>query len=188
MSELTEASPAERHRRLAADFLATADAVTDWDAPTPVTEWRARDVVEHLGWLPGMLAGMGVALDVPGRDGAVERLRAQSERVQEILDGPAGARVVDTNMFGELPLAQVIDQFYTFDLYAHRWDLARSSGQTVELDADYAQAALTGMSAMGPALHASGQFGTPQPVADDAAAADRLMAFLGRDPHWMPDG
>jgi len=39
---------------------------------------------------------------------------------------------------------------------------------------------------MGPALHESGQFGTPQPVADDASPQDRLIALIGRDPGWVP--
>ncbi|NHB84556.1 hypothetical protein G7085_07850 [Tessaracoccus sp. HDW20] len=47
-----------RHAELAARFAAIAEGVTDWDALTPVPEWRARDVVTHLvTWLPGFLGG-----------------------------------------------------------------------------------------------------------------------------------
>ena len=66
------------------------------------------------------------------------------------------------------------------------WDLARSQGLEVTFDEDWATGAFHGMSAMGPALHASGQFGTPQPVGEDAPIQDRLLALLGRDPHWSP--
>lgn len=184
MSELTDATVAERHRLLADQFLSVAEGVQDWDAQTPVKEWTNRDVVEHLGWLPEMLAGMGVTLDVPRRDDPVEQLRAQTAVVQDLLDGPDADRVVETGMMGQLPLAQVIDQFYNFDLFAHAWDLAKGSGQQIELDEEYAAGAHRGMSAMGPALQESGQFGPPQPVADDASAQDRLIALIGRDPGW----
>ena len=49
---------AERYRQTAAMFSRTVDGVSDWDAPTPVAEWRARDVVGHLTtWLPGLVSG-----------------------------------------------------------------------------------------------------------------------------------
>ncbi|MFX0537551.1 maleylpyruvate isomerase family mycothiol-dependent enzyme [Ornithinimicrobium sp. Y1847] len=187
MSELTDLTPAERHRTLASRFLEIADGVDDWDAPTPVKEWTNRDVVAHLTWLPGMLAGMGVELDVPQHDDPVEQLRAQTEVVQERLDGPDGEQMVETGMMGQLSFSQVIDRFYNFDLFAHAWDLAKGSGQEIEVDEDYSAGAHAGMSAMGPALHASGQFGSPQPVADDAPASDRLLALIGRDRDWRAD-
>ncbi|HHU09846.1 MAG TPA: TIGR03086 family protein [Intrasporangiaceae bacterium] len=186
MSQLTEATAAERHRILADQFLTLADGVADWEAPTPVKEWRAADIVEHMAWLPGMLQSMGATLDVPPTDSPLDHLRAQTAAVQHLLDGPDGDREIDTNMMGVMPLRQVIDQFYNFDLYAHAWDLAKASGQRIELDADYATAAHAGLSAMGPALHESGQFGSPQPVADDASPQDRLIAYIGRDPSWAP--
>ncbi|HLV55581.1 MAG TPA: maleylpyruvate isomerase N-terminal domain-containing protein, partial [Actinotalea caeni] len=67
---LTELEPAERHRRVAAGLAAVAAQVTDWDAPSPVPQWRARDVVGHLvEWFPGFLAGGGVTLPAgPGPD------------------------------------------------------------------------------------------------------------------------
>lgn len=184
MSELTDATTADRHRMLAERFLAIADGVQDWDAPSPVVEWTAADIVEHMSWLPGLLGSMGVELTVPEAGSALDRLRAQTQAVEALLAAPDADRLVDTHMFGMLPLTQVIDQFYCFDLFAHSWDLARASGQDAELDADYAAGAYAGMSAMGPALHESGQFGTPQPVADDAPPQDKLVALIGRDPHW----
>lgn len=186
MSELTDASVADRHRVLADRFLALAEGVPDWDAPTPVKEWKAADVVDHLGWLPGMLQGMGVTLDVPAADSPVDRLRAQTAAVQELLDSPDADREIDTNMMGVLPLSRVVDQFYNFDLFAHAWDLAKASGQELELDEDYATVAHQGMSALGSGLQESGQFGPPQPVADDAPAPDKLIALIGRDPAWTP--
>ena len=109
MSHFTESSPADQHRVASDQLVAIADRVSDWDAPTPVREWVARDIPEHLTWLGGFLGGLGVSVDIPR------------------LDDPA---------------AQVC---------------------------------------------ASGQFGTPQPVAGDAPIQERLIALLGRDPHWSPE-
>ena len=43
---------ADRFRTAAERFSALVGGTTDWSAPTPVDQWRARDVVEHLGTLP----------------------------------------------------------------------------------------------------------------------------------------
>ncbi len=37
-------------------------------------------------------------------------------------------------------------------------------------------------------LRDSGEFGPAVPVADDASAQDKLIAFIGRDPAWQPPG
>jgi hypothetical protein len=37
-------------------------------------------------------------------------------------------------------------------------------------------------------LRSSGMFGPAVAVPDRADAATRLVAFLGRDPHWAPSG
>lgn len=186
MSQFTDATPAERHRVASDRLISIAEQVSDWDAPTPVKEWRARDVPEHLTWLAGFLGGMGVSLDIPRVDDPAEQVRVQASAVQGLLDGPAAAQDVDSPM-GRMPLARVINDFYTFDVIAHGWDLARSQGLDVAFDEDWATGAFYGMSAMGPALEASGQFGTPQPVADDASVQERLIALIGRDPHWRPE-
>ena len=54
--------PPERHRAIAGRFTEAVRATTDWDAPTPVPQWVARDVVRHVvEWVPGMFAGQGLA-------------------------------------------------------------------------------------------------------------------------------
>ena len=66
----------------------------------------------------------------------------------------------------------------------HTWDLARASGQDDTLDEAECAEVLAGMQQMAPVIRASGQFGDQQPVADDASAQEKLIAFIGRDPHW----
>ena len=60
---LTELSAAQRHQQVSRHFGDVVSAVGDWDAPSPVDGWAARDVVGHLvEWFPGFLAGGGVSL------------------------------------------------------------------------------------------------------------------------------
>ncbi len=83
-------------------------------------------------------------------------------------------------------LADAIDRFYSADVFMHSWDLARATGQEVELDADFAAQLLAGMAQMEDVLRSSGQYGAPVPVAADAPVVDRLVGFIGRDPGWTP--
>jgi hypothetical protein len=60
---LSELTAAERHRRIASDFTDRVKHVTGWDAPAPVPDWAARDVVDHLlTWFPSFLSAGGVEL------------------------------------------------------------------------------------------------------------------------------
>jgi len=189
MSQLTDATPSDRHRLIAGRFARLIDGVQNWDAPSPVADWDAAGVVEHLGWLPGFLQHIaGVELQVADADSPAGRFAAQSDAVQAILDAPKASEIVETTMFGAMPLQHLIDQFYTADVFMHSWDLATASGQAPDLDEDFARNIYEGMRAMGPALHESGQFGTPQPVAEDGPVQDKLIALIGRDPSWTPQG
>lgn len=62
-TSLTELSAADRHRIIANGFTEEVAAVEDWDAPTPIDGWVARDVVAHLvDWFAAFLAAGGVQL------------------------------------------------------------------------------------------------------------------------------
>ena len=126
--------PAERHRQIAQLFTDRVKGTRDWDAPSPVAGWAARDVVRHLTeWLPGFLsAGAGIRL--PGGPSADEdpvgAWEAHCAAVQALLDDPATpGRVLANPHIGELPLDRAVDQFYTPDVFMHTWDLARATGQ-----------------------------------------------------------
>lgn len=182
---------AARHAAHSVRFAALIDGVADWTAPTPVKEWTARDVVAHLiDWFPGFLA-MGSDVSLPAgptvADDPAGAWRVRASAVQSILDDPAtDRRVFHSRMFDDLPLADAIDRFYTVDIFMHSWDLARSSGQDDTLDEATCTDLVAGMAAMSEVIRSSGQFGEQRQVADDASAQDRLIAFIGRDPHWRP--
>ena len=180
-------SAADRHRAVAAVFTDRVHGARDWDAPSPVEGWAARDVVLHLvEWLPGLLAAGDVELE-PGPTGdPVGAWDHHVGQVQALLDAPDADRSFTHPRLGTSPLDQAIDRFYTPDVFMHTWDLARAAGQDPALDEERCAAMLAGMEPLDEMLRASGQYGPRVPVAADASAQDRLMAFVGRDPAWTP--
>jgi len=180
---------ADEHRRVAGAFTATVEGVAPdaWDNPAPVDGWVARDVVGHLvEWFPAFLEGStGTTLPAGPSvaDDPVGAWHTQTHAVQALLDDPETAdREHDFPHMGRMPLAQVIDMIYTADVFMHRWDLARATGQDETLDPDKCAVMLEGMLPMDEMLRQSGQYGPRVQVADDADVQTQLLAFIGRTP------
>jgi uncharacterized protein (TIGR03086 family) len=185
---LSEA-PADRHRQIGSAFTERVRGTRDWDVPSPVAGWSARDVVRHLvEWFPSFLSA-GAGVDLPRGPSVDEDPVAawvvHCDGVQAVLDDPTTVRRVLKNPhIGEVPLDEAIDRFYTADVFMHTWDLARATGQDDRLDPDFCALLLAGMVEVEDAMRASGQYGKPVAVPDDADAQSRLLGFIGRDPHW----
>lgn len=176
-------TPAETHRRRADAFSALVAGVSDWTAPAPVAGWTAEDVVTHLVYWPAsFLASAGVELEPVPAD-PVGAWTGHVARIQRLLDDEPDLVISGTPM-GPQPLAILLDQIYTGDVFLHSWDLARASGQEPPLDEETCAEMLAGMAAVEGAMRDSGHFGPRVPVADERAAVDRLIGFIGRDPDW----
>jgi uncharacterized protein (TIGR03086 family) len=183
--------PAQRHRDVAGRFTALVEGTKDWDAPSPVEEWTARDVVLHLTeWFPGFLRwGSGTVLPAgPGAgEDPVGAWRTQADAVQALLDDPASADATFSNPHtGDLPLLDAVDRFYVTDVFMHTWDLARATGQDDRLDTQACAEILAGMEPIEELIRSSGQYGPRVPVPDDADPQARMLGFIGRDPQWSP--
>jgi uncharacterized protein (TIGR03086 family) len=182
-------SAADEHRRVAGEFTATVEGVPAdrWDDPAPVDGWVARDVVGHLvEWFPAFLDG-STGITWPAgpsvSDDPVGAWRAQTDAVQSLLDDPETAqREYDFPHMGRMSLEQVTDMIYTGDVFMHRWDLARATGQDATLDPEKCTVMLEGMLPMDEMLRQSGQYGPRVDVPDDADPTTKLMAFIGRTP------
>jgi uncharacterized protein (TIGR03086 family) len=181
--------PADDHRRVAGEFTVTVEGVAPdaWERPAPVDGWVARDVVRHLvEWFPAFLdSGAGITLPAGPSvdDDPVGAWRAQTDAVQALLDDPATAdREHDLPHIGRMTLGRATDTIYTGDVFLHRWDLARATGQDETLDADTCATMLEGMLPMDEVLRQSGQYGPRVQVPDDADVQTRLLAFIGRTP------
>lgn len=181
-------APADRFREVAAGFTAQVeDVVADgWDAQTPCAEWRARDLVGHLiSWFTPGLEDVGVTVDLTADKNSdpAEAWRQFAAIVQSALEDPETAERTVTR--GPVPgesLSRNATAFFIPDIFMHTWDLARSQGRDVELDADFAEKNLGGLRSLGERLQAGGGFGPPVEAPADATSTIRLMAYVGRDP------
>lgn len=184
MIAIGDLGPADRHRVVASRFGEVAAAVPDWSSQTPVAEWRAADVVDHLlTWFPEFLGAGGVTLAPVSTDDRAAAWRERSDEVQGLLDGPGAATEFTHPMIGTLPLAAAVDQFYSTDVFMHTWDLAWAAGVEHGLDPEFAGQVRAGMEPMEEMLRGSGQYGPAVPVPVDADPVARLMGFIGRDPN-----
>jgi uncharacterized protein (TIGR03086 family) len=96
-----------------------------------------------------------------------------------------------TMPWGETYQGTTLVDMYLSELVAHAWDLAVATGQDLPIDDDLAAEALAAARSMlcpeyRDMLGVGSPFGAEQPVADDAAALERFVAFTGRRPGWRP--
>jgi uncharacterized protein (TIGR03086 family) len=179
---------ARQHADIAGRFLGVARQASpaDWESPSPVDGWTARDVVGHLvEWFAGFLSS-GAGVDLPEVKVAEDPVRAWVTRtadIQALLEDPGG-RMLRNPHIGEMALADAIHQFYTLDVFMHTWDLARAIGVEPGLDPARCEAFLAGAEPFEEAMRSSGQYGPRVQVPDTASAEDRLVGFIGRDPAW----
>jgi uncharacterized protein (TIGR03086 family) len=184
-------TPSAEHRHVSAVFTDVVRGVPAerWDDPSPVPDWRARDVVDHLvTWLAGFLeSGAGVTL--PSGPSVEEdpagAWQVHCDAVQALLDDPGTpGRMLHNPHVGDVPLDEAIDRFYTGDVFLHAWDLARATGQELALDPGRCAAMLAGMEPLDEMLRQSGEYGPRVVVPEEASVQDRLIGFIGRDPQW----
>ncbi|QGU05522.1 trehalose-phosphatase [Corynebacterium comes] len=177
---------AERFEAISAGFSAEVHRVHDWSAATPCEGWSARDIVNHLlTWYPANLRNADVDLTFPA-DLQADPAGAWFEfvsAVRALLADPSLADAPFTSGPDEgQTVARATAGFLLPDIFMHTWDLARSQGRDVTLDADYAARNLAGLESLGDSLRETGRFGPAAQVSPDASAGVRLMAYVGRDP------
>jgi uncharacterized protein (TIGR03086 family) len=169
------------------EFAARVAAVTDWDAPTPDTDWTVRDLVAHVieeqQWVPYLLAGQTLA-----------QARASIEPLRDDLAGEwALYSFAATSAWQEASRDRIVQLSHdtvtvhdylreqTADVTIHAWDLARAIGADEHLDDALVAAVWTVFEPQKDTLEASGLYAAPVPVPDDAPLLVRLLAITGRD-------
>ncbi len=156
-----------------------------WTAPTPCTDWSVHDVVNHLVGMNLVFAALLSDQAPPERgvvslgDDALGAYHESSRAVQDAFEQPG---VLERTYHGPLGWATGAErlQIRIYDLLAHGWDLAQATSQAANLSEELAEQALTFARQQLSTQPREGRFGPAQPVADDASAIDRLVAFLGR--------
>ncbi|WP_139978800.1 TIGR03086 family metal-binding protein [Nocardioides litoris] len=169
---------------------------TDLDRPTPCDGWVVRDLLAHLlavaDRVPHVLGG-GHPSEVPsmvgGLDDAAGLVAGWTDRQPALAAALADDDLLGRTVHhpaGDMPAAAAIGT-YVSELLVHAWDLAAALGDTSGLDDRQAEACLPAIVRALPAEIRGEEwvpFGEVVPVADDARATDRLVAWVGRDPGW----
>lgn len=174
---------------------------SQWDTPTPDTEWTVADLVDHLveehRWLPPLLHGLDVAaaeevvrgsrtLPVHGGVGA-NYAELWNEAAVE-----SGAAVVEPGVLdrqvelsrGTVPAREYLTEMI-LDLAVHSWDLGVAIGYELPLPDDLVNWAYEQVRDWGD-RSGSGYFAPPVAVPDDAPLIDKVVGATGRDPDWKP--
>lgn len=179
---MTEALQLWRER--ANPFTAVVTAVNDWDAPTPCTQWRARDIVAHIVSTEREFLGPHnlLALDAAAEEhhGPARQWADHEEMVEGLLADPDVTFRSFAGFFGPSTIGETLAGFYGGDLLVHRWDLAVSQG----LDAQLTEAELrdieTAMDGFGEMAYAPALFDRPVDVPRAAGLEQRVLARTGR--------
>jgi uncharacterized protein (TIGR03086 family) len=164
------------------------------DNPTPCADWTVRDVLNHItggadmfaiaaseGKVPDEKLGQLMGGDNLGDDykGA---FKAASARASKAFEPEGILDKIITLPFGEMPAGAAVN-IAIFDVTTHAWDLAKGTGQSTELDPEVLGVALDiAQQMLSDDYRASGMFGAPVSVPEDAPVQDRLAGFTGRTP------
>lgn len=156
-----------------------------WDGPTPCTEWNVRDILGHLTGLNLVFVALLAGQAPPARgqdplgDDPIGAYLDSAASLEAAFGQPGALERVFTGPLGDATGAERM-KIRIYDLLAHGWDLAQATGQHFEVPDDVAEPSLQfARTQLGDGPRAQ-RFQEPQPVADDAPAIDRLVAFLGR--------
>ena len=183
----------ERAFAVARDVLANVKP-DQYDDPTPCASWDVRRLIAHYVGASYWFAQC-VNTGVSPEDDATEStdytqgdLLAAYDAGIKAAVGAFGAPGAEEKIvklpFGDMP-GGVFMGIATNDVFTHAWDLAKATGQSTDLDPEFAAQLTEGAKMFvqdafrGP--DGSGApFGPEQSAPEGAPAADRHAAFLGR--------
>jgi len=164
------------------------------DATTPCASWTVRDLINHIvggttffavtAETGGPFESDGEAPDCTGGD-FVAAFEEGAARAVRAFSAEGAMEKTMRLPFGELP-GSVFVNIAAGDTFTHGWDLAKATGQAVDFDPELAAQLLANARAIlsdsmrGPDGRAP--FGPEREAPEGASEADRLAAFLGRQP------
>ena len=188
----------ELNRRAVRASLAVVNQITPADLrrPTPCEAWTLDDLLAHMTaqheGFAAAAAGRGAALAAWKPAISANPAADYAAAAARVLDAFAADGVTEREFVlpelsaGTFPGAKAIG-FHLVDYVVHAWDVARSVGAEVDLDRATLDAALVIAQAVpdGPVRQRPGSvFGPAVPAPPDASVLDRIVALLGRSPHW----
>lgn len=189
-------------RPAAAQLAALVRGVADGQltAPTPCTEYRVGDLLDHIGGLAQAFtwAATKESLTMPDLEpsgdgsrlgaGWRPRIARDVEALAAVWADPAAwtgmTKAGPIEMPGEVGGLVALDE-----IVVHGWDLAAATGQPFEADEatlEAVEAFAAMFSGPGSEEERGSAFGPVLEVAPDAPALARVLGKLGRDASWAP--
>ncbi len=160
-----------------------------WDMVSDCEDWTVRELVNHVvtGNYWAAELGSGLTIEAVGDrlDGDVlgtDPVRAYDDSslvAAAVFRAPGAMDKPCAVSYGPVP-GSVYCGHRFLDVLIHGWDVATSTGQDTTLDPELVEACIAVVEPQLDGLVASGAFGTPLEVPDDAGAQTRLLAMLGR--------
>jgi uncharacterized protein (TIGR03086 family) len=158
---------------------------------TPCAQWDVHALLNHVIGVAGAFShvGEGTRIKPPDPDVATfegDGYAAAYDFATAAMLGawrkPGALDATIALRIGEVP-GTVAASINLVDMLVHGWDLARATGQDVELPSHLAEPALQfSHRLVNDELRSAGAFGPEVIVAANAPAGDHLVAFLGRTP------
>jgi uncharacterized protein (TIGR03086 family) len=156
-----------------------------WGLATPCSDWAVRDVVRHVDGMNRVFAAMLAGGAPPARgeaptDDALASAYRQS--AAQLLDAFRAPGVLEHSFESPMGSATGGERLLIrlYDLLAHGWDIAQTTGQPLTDSDAAAELALSYAQEQVKDAARPGRFAPAQLVPADASALDRLVAFLGR--------
>ena len=160
------------------------------DRATPCTEFRVRDLLDHLLQVSENFAALARREDVdwsPGRGRLGGDWRTAFEgKLNTLREAWADPQAMDGVSPGMGLPQRTVGLMLVVDLVVHSWDLAVATGRRYDVDPALVTAAAGFLDEMGDMGRKMGAFGPEVPAPDDADEFGRLLARTGRDPRWTP--
>jgi uncharacterized protein (TIGR03086 family) len=148
--------------------------------------WTVRELIAHVVSGNLMFTALVTGEGGPGGGDVLgdDPVRAFADSLKKLKDAFAADGVMDKvfqTPMGERPAPRLVTT-RVVELSVHGWDLADSTGGTIELSEPVVEAALGQLRMMlsGAGDRAGLPFGAEQQAAEGASPADRLAAYAGR--------
>jgi uncharacterized protein (TIGR03086 family) len=175
----------KRYSTVAAGFSDRVEGTPSdrWSAPSPCTEWTARDVLVHvINTHRRVLSTVDESQpqEVNAADDLALLWAEVSADMTAAVEDPERSQKTVAGMFGEQPFESLVGRLLCADTLIHTWDLARATGQDDQLDSEAVAKAMEFLTPIDDAIRRPGGFAAKIAPPPDADAQTCLMAFCGR--------
>ena len=165
---------------------------SQWELPTPCTEWNVRDLVGHL--IGGMLGYIRLLHGAPaselmellqqhatvGGDDVLAAAQDAATQLRAAFAEPGAQERIVHHMIGDVPGSRLL-LMRIMDNVVHGWDLATALGLPAAIDDSLIELVHEYLAPRAAVLSDTGSFAPPPRTLDTGASPqERLLTMVGR--------